>query len=154
MDGTIKPYAEANHNPVVTVNGKDGTAPIILEAQVGQPITLDAGLSRDPDGRKLTYQWFHYIEAGFVPGANIAAVTISQGDTARATVAVTAACRTVWRPNNRPCPTGVAHLILAVTDSGSPAGVTTRPLLFPWLPESRNFPSAESLARRDALLFY
>jgi len=121
MDWTIKPYAAANHNPLVTVNGKDGTAPIIIEAQVGEPITLDAGRSHDPDGHKLRYQWFHYAEAGFVPGANMAAVTISQGNAAKVTVTVTAACREGWRPMNRPCPTGVAHIILAVTDNGLPA---------------------------------
>ncbi len=51
----------------------------------------------------------------------MAAVTISQGDTAKATVTATAECRPNWMPANRPCPTGVAHIILAVTDSGSPA---------------------------------
>lgn len=120
MDWTIKLYAEANHNPLVTVNGNGGTAPIMIEARVGQPVTLDAGMSLDPDGHKLTYQWFHYGEAGFVPGANMAAVTISPGNTAKTTVTVTAACREDWRPINRPCSTGVAHIILAVTDNGSP----------------------------------
>src|SRR5262249_10134832 len=121
MDWTIKPFAEANHNPLVTVNGKDGAAPITVEAPVGQAITLDAGLSRDPDGHKLAYQWCHYEEAGFTPGTNMAAVTIAQSGAAKATVTATAACRPVWRPMNRPCPSGVAHIILAVTDNGSPA---------------------------------
>ncbi len=121
MDWTIKPFAEANHNPLVVVNGKDGTAPMTIEAQIGQPITLDASLSKDPDANKLSYKWFHYEEAGFVPGVNMAAVTIAQGGTAKAGVTVTAACRPVWRPMNRPCPNGIAHLILAVTDNGSPA---------------------------------
>jgi len=121
MDWTIKPFAEANHNPLVTVNDKDGAAPITVEARVGQPITLDAGLSRDPDGHKLAYQWFHYEEAGFTPGTNMAAATISQSGAAKAIVTATAACRPVWRPMNRPCPAGVAHIILAVTDNGSPA---------------------------------
>src|SRR5262249_60373726 len=96
------------------------------EAQVGAQTTLDAGLSRDPDGQRLSYQWFHYAEAGFVPGQNMAAVTISQGDTARAIVTATAACRPNWTPANRPSPTGSAHIILALTDNGSPALTSSR----------------------------
>ena len=129
MDWTVKPYAEANHPPAVTVNGTNGTDPIIIEAQVGTPVTLDAGASRDPDGHKLSYRWFHYAEAGFVPGQNMAAVTISQGDTARAIVTATAACRPNWIPANRSCADGIAHLILAVTDNGSPALTTYRRII-------------------------
>jgi len=121
MDWTIKPYAQANHNPVVIVNGVDGTAPISIEVEVGKPIVLDASLSKDPDGNKLSYEWFHYEEAGFVPRANMAAVTIAQGNKAKATVTATAACRPIWRPMNRSCQNGVAHIILAITDNGAPA---------------------------------
>lgn len=122
MDWTIKPFNQANHNPIVTVNGQVGTAPIVIEAQVGKSLTLDASATNDPDGNKLSYRWFHYEEAGFMTRAtNLAGVTIAQGNSSKATVTVTTACRSGWRPMNRQCPTGVAHIILEVTDDGSPA---------------------------------
>jgi hypothetical protein len=121
MDWTIKPHAQANHNPVAIVNGTESTAPIVIDTEVGRPIVLDAGSSRDPDGQRLSYRWFHYAEAGFVPGANLAAVTLSAADAPRTTVTATAACRPTWLPFRAPCGAGVAHVILAVTDAGSPA---------------------------------
>jgi len=121
MDWTVQPYAGANHNPVATVNGEAGTAPIRIEARVGEPVVLDAGGSRDPDEQRLRYHWFHYPEAGFIPGQGLAAVTIEQADAARATVTPTLACRPNWLSTPTPCEAGVAHIILAVTDSGSPA---------------------------------
>lgn len=130
MDWTIKPYKEANHNPVLVVNGSDGTAPITIDAEVGKSITLDASATRDPDGNKLTYKWFHYEEAGYTGrSTNMAAVTIARSDAASTTVTATAACRPVWMPMNRPCPTGIAHIILAVTDNGSPALTSYRRII-------------------------
>ncbi len=129
MDWTVKPRDAANHNPKVTVNGVAGTAPIYLEAQVGKPLTLDASLSRDPDGQALRYEWFHYGEAGYVPGANLAGVTISGDRTPRALVTPVATCRPEWRPVTRECPIGVAHIILAVTDGGSPALTSYRRII-------------------------
>lgn len=121
MDWTVKPRGEANHSPLATVNGREGTAQIVLDGVVGQPLALDASRSRDPDGHTLTYRWFHYPEAGFVPGVSLAAVTLSALEGPQITVTPTAACRPTWLPSKNPCPSGVAHLILAVTDSGSPA---------------------------------
>ncbi len=119
MDWTINDYGHANHNPLVEVNGQTGTAPILIDAEVGKPVSLDAGQSRDPDGQGLHYHWFHYGEAGST-GANLAAVTISGGDTAKATVTATAVCRPQWLPRGQCLGNGTAHIILAVTDDGSP----------------------------------
>ena len=63
---------------------------------------------------------FHYEEAGGT-NFNYAGVTITNGETSKATVTPTAVCRPRWLPG-LPCRgPGIAHIILAVTDNGSPA---------------------------------
>ena len=119
MDWTVADFVHANHSPLVEVNGQAGTAPILLDAKVGQPVVLDASQSRDPDGQSLHYAWFHYSEAGGT-GNNLAAVTISGADTAKAVVTPTAVCRPQWLPGIPCTGTGTAHILLAVTDDGSP----------------------------------
>jgi hypothetical protein len=120
MDWTTADYRRANHNPVLEVNGQPGTAPVGIDAEVGQPVLLDASHSRDPDGQALQYSWFHYAEAGGT-GVRLADVSIAGAGTPRAVVTPTAACRPMWLPAAVPCPgTGTAHIILAVTDNGSP----------------------------------
>jgi hypothetical protein len=120
MSWTISDFAHANHNPVVEVNGQGGSAPILLDATVGQPVVLDASGTHDPDGQNLHFSWFHYGEAGSADG-NLSAISIAGADTAKATVTPTAVCRPKWLPLGPPCSgVGTAHVILAVTDDGSP----------------------------------
>jgi hypothetical protein len=121
MDWTIKDFAHANHNPIVVMNDQEGTAPIYLDAEVGKPLTLDASKTHDPDaGQHLHYNWFHYPEAGST-GTNLSAITITEADTPKATVTATAVCREPWLPGFVKCTgNGTAHIILAVTDDGSP----------------------------------
>ncbi len=127
MDWTVKSDAEANHNPVVVVNGQKGTAPVEIAATVGQPIALDAAGTRDPDGNELHYAWFHYPEAG-AAAAPQAQVAIDGAATANATVTPTAAVRGMFGVPPRPG-TGVAHIILAVTDNGSPSLTSYRRII-------------------------
>lgn len=119
MTWTVADFKHANHNPIAVVNGKGGTEPIEMDVQISQSITLDASQSSDPDGQPIHYHWFHYGEAGLADG-NLAAVTLTGADTPRVTVRADGACRPFWLPLI-PCKgDGVAHIILAVTDEGSP----------------------------------
>jgi hypothetical protein len=127
MSWTVEDYKHANHNPVVEVNGRSGTAPIVMEATVGQAVEMDASGSHDPDGQVLHYRWFHYGEAGGT-GENLATVSISGADGAKAVVTATSACHAMWMAI--PCKgDGVAHIILAVTDEGSPSLTSYRRII-------------------------
>jgi hypothetical protein len=138
MDWTIKEVAQANHNPDVVVNNVEGKAPLMLDATVGTAITVDASKSRDRDGNSLRYSWFFYPEAGTgLPnvggrGGGAAAPPVAAGapaagipsappggrpaPTPRVTVANAGSAVATITPNTP----GVAHVILAVTDDGSP----------------------------------
>ena len=94
---------------------------------MGQAVELDASGSHDPDGQVLHYRWFHYAEAGGT-GENLATVSISGADGAKAVVTATSACHAMWMAI--PCKgDGVAHIILAVTDEGSPSLTSYRRII-------------------------
>lgn len=123
MDWTIQPFARANHNPIVVVNGQSGTAPIFVDAVVGKQLVLDATQSHDPDGQRLQFSWFQYGEAGSGNGQGLAAVKIADAENPRATITPVATCRPMWiQLATMKCPAdGVTHIILAVTDNGTPS---------------------------------
>lgn len=111
MDWTIKDYDEANHPPIAKFSHADR-----LTANKGDVVKLSAEGSTDPDGDKLSYKWFCYIEAGtFLCSSGTLGdpVPISGFDQATASLTV---------PTQRVMPPGVGtmHIILAVTDHGSP----------------------------------
>jgi hypothetical protein len=130
MDWTVKDYAHANHNPVLVVNGNAGTAPIEIAADAGQTVQLDAAGSSDPDGQTLHYKWWVYPEAG-LNGIHGADVTLQGENQQRAQVTGVSACRAGWISIRMPCTTeGVAHIILEVTDDGSPGLTSYRRIVF------------------------
>ena len=51
----------------------------------------------------------------------MATLALSGEKTARVGITATTACREGWRPVDRPCESGTAHVILMVTDDGSPS---------------------------------
>ena len=58
-DWAIKPYSEANHSPIVNVDG-----PQDIEAVAGSTVKLSVNGSSDPDGNQLFYSWWQYRDAG------------------------------------------------------------------------------------------
>jgi hypothetical protein len=109
MDWTVKPYAEANHPPIARL----AHAPN-LAARPGERVTLSATGSTDPDGDALAYEWFHYGEPGgfsVQDGRTGAPLKIENAQSPQASFVV---------PKNA-FRLGTLHVILAVTDNGTPA---------------------------------
>jgi hypothetical protein len=124
MDWTMKDFGDANHNPVAVVNGDTTKEPIFVKAMVGARVMLSAAGSRDPDGDRIAYRWFYYEEAASAISKPTAPeriigkrgedyldtppeVRIENSDSEKA-IAV-------------PQSAGVAHIILAVQDNGTPS---------------------------------
>ncbi|WP_281075489.1 nucleoside hydrolase-like domain-containing protein [Klebsiella quasivariicola] len=124
MDWTIKDYASANHNPQVVVNGDSGQAALLLTTTVGETLKLSAEGSKDPDGNMLRYQWFLYPEAGSASSQPVA-VSDVQGrrgeDNLQAPAVLALSEQTQSRTEVKALRQGTEHLILAVTDNGTPS---------------------------------
>ena len=93
-DWCVKDLDDANHPPVARVDG-----PLDRTVKPGQKITLSAAGSTDPDGDRLSYKWWQYTDV----------------DTAAATLDMATASFVV--PDE---PGKTLHMILEVTDEGSP----------------------------------
>ena len=109
MDWTIKPYEEANHAPVAKLGHSRH-----LTAKPGDRVDLSAAGSSDPDGDELSYEWFYYQEPGTFTVSSARTgqpLEIEDADQAKAWFKV---------PTERVLRNGTIHIILAVTDHGTP----------------------------------
>jgi CubicO group peptidase (beta-lactamase class C family) len=105
LNWCVKPPQETNHAPRAVLNGADGKEILYITARPGQEVSLDAGLSQDPDGDPLSYEWFVYREAGTYEGE----VTLTNASSRLALLHV---------PDDAVGKT--IHVVLAVHDSGTP----------------------------------
>jgi hypothetical protein len=64
MDWCVKPFGEANHNPVAVVMGDETKNILYVDAAEGDTLTFSAMESYDPDGGRLEFTWWTYPEAG------------------------------------------------------------------------------------------
>lgn len=103
VSGNVK---DANHNPVVALNGNATKSVMYVRAKRGQEIQLSAEGSYDPDKNKLAYTWFLYPEAGGYTGG------LELSDTSKDAL-------TFVMPGLNEGQS--LHLICQVKDDGSPA---------------------------------
>ncbi len=122
MDWCVKDPGQANHNPLVIVDGDNTKKVINRNVTAGQSITLSAAGTMDPDGNKLTYRWFHYPEAEYDIGHKRRSwsVDLTGADTDKVSFVV---------PKARYDHDKI-HIILDVSDDGQPSLHAYRRIVF------------------------
>lgn len=101
-----KSYEEANHHPIIAVNGASDKSPLKIVLKTGESILLDASMSSDNDDDTLDFEWMVYKEAGSYPKT----ISINKPDASKITFNV---------PKDSKGKS--IHIICRVTDDGIPA---------------------------------
>lgn len=124
---------KANHAPVVIVNDSGpGPEPIYVSVEAGSKLNLDASSSYDPDNDELTFAWFHYrepsIEAeGYIdPQVPILQIVAKDETNKQVTIDMPPPdkCAIDFLTGQAQGIAQVLHVILQVTDNGSPRMTT------------------------------
>ncbi|KAJ4361752.1 hypothetical protein N0V83_010692 [Neocucurbitaria cava] len=130
-------FSKVNHQPVVDVDGNQGFAPILVDTDAGSTVAFDASKSYDPDGDQLTFKWWQYREPSAVQtyhSAEVVSVELKpseDGKRVEVTIPPPEKSCAIQRSNpfrmsRRGSP---LHLILEVTDNGTPALTTYRRII-------------------------
>ena len=130
MDWCVRDYANTNHNPVAHLNRDGDTNVLHMTVAPGQTVSLSADGSSDPDGDSLSYSWWQYREAGSCDGP----VAMDGATTKNASFTAPSIDSS-----------STIHVILEVTDNGSPSLTSYRRLVVTVNPGDR--PSAYSMKR-------
>ncbi|KAF2024057.1 DUF1593-domain-containing protein [Setomelanomma holmii] len=135
---TLTPdFSAANHHPVVVVNGAKDLTPVRIDAEAGTTVTLDATGTYHPNNNaRLKFKWWHYREPSATQwwvDAEVSKLRIKPLDREGRKVEVTLPppekCA-VELMSRKPVTVGqLLHLILEVTDDGTPSLTSYRRVL-------------------------
>lgn len=126
---TLSPsLSSANHHPIISLNGSSGTSAIHLTVEAGSTITLDATETYDPDGDALTFKWWQYRDPSATQWSTFLEVDEmkiekkdSEGRVVDVTLPPPEKCCVELLSRDAIAEGQILHLILEVTDSGTPS---------------------------------
>lgn len=129
--------ARANHHPVISIGGDTGVRAVTIEVEAGSTIRIDASKTYDPDsGDTLTYKWTHYRDPTATQWwveAEVAELEIKTEDSQGSIVSVTLPpadkCAVDLMTRQARERGQLLHLVLEVTDDGSPRLTSYRRVL-------------------------
>jgi hypothetical protein len=106
MDWCVaKKFDAANHNPIAAFDNDKSKAIVNLTVKAAETVRLSAAGTHDPDGDKISYNWFVYREAGNYNSA----IKISRSDAREASFTAPAVSKAAR-----------IHVILELKDNGKP----------------------------------
>lgn len=101
-------FKGANHNPQLVLNGVSGKEPVEMTVTSGEVVHLSGAGSSDPDGDRVSYEWWQYRESEATNRSP--QVDLQRGDP----------MATRFTAPNVSVPTRI-HIVFEARDSGKPA---------------------------------